>query len=190
MFSNYIHWLLKYHQEQKSIKLPFGVYADFFKLSLKRLILVRITLKYPISQKLINIQLSIFPFLWHLHITNLKKNRQSFYRGADYMVKYCDIAKNTSKEITNTEHTKNVSIFLLNKLNQENMSMCVTFVMRNFHVIEMNYWKVQDDCHFTGKFRVAAHSALNLRYSIPRKIPVILHNVSNHHFHFMISIRT
>ena len=138
-----------------------------FKISLKRLILARITLKYPISQKLINIQLAIFPFLWHLHITNLKKNRQSFYRGADYMVKYCEIVKNISKEITNTEHTKNVSIFLLNKLNQENMSMCVT-----------------------GKFRVAAHSALNLRYSIPRKIPVILHNVSNHHFHLMISIRT
>ena len=166
MFSNYIHWLLKFHQEQKSIKLPLAVYADFQSILEK----TNTCENNPEISHITKINKhTAFDFSIFVTFTHhkSKKNRQSFYRGADYMVKYCEIVKNISKEITNTEHTKNVSIFLLNKLNQENMSMCVT-----------------------GKFRVAAHSALNLRYSIPRKIPVILHNVSNHHFHFMISIRT
>ena len=31
------------------------------------------------------------------------------------------------------------------------------------------YHKVRDHCHYTGKFRVAAHNICNLRYNIPKK---------------------
>ena len=37
----------------------------------------------------------------------------------------------------------------------------------------INYKKVRVHCHFTGKFRGAAHSICNLRYSVPSEIPVI-----------------
>ena len=40
------------------------------------------------------------------------------------------------------------------------------------------YHKVRDPCHYTRKFRGAAHNTCNLRYKIPKKIPVVFHNGS------------
>ena len=46
--------------------------------------------------------------------------------------------------------------------------------------------KVRDHCHFTGKYRGAAHNTCNLRYKIPKNIPVIFHNGSTYDYHFII----
>lgn len=40
--------------------------------------------------------------------------------------------------------------------------------------------KVRDHCHLTGKFRGAAHNECNLRYRLPKFIPVVFHNLSNY----------
>ena len=47
------------------------------------------------------------------------------------------------------------------------------------------YRKVRDYCHFTGKYRGAAHKICNLRYKEPKKIPVVFHNGSNYDYHFI-----
>ena len=44
------------------------------------------------------------------------------------------------------------------------------------------YQKVRDHCHYTGKFRRAAHSICNLRYKVPKEI----HNGSTYDYHFII----
>ena len=36
--------------------------------------------------------------------------------------------------------------------------------------------KVKDHCHYTGKFRGAAHNICSLRYNVPKKITVAFHN--------------
>ena len=46
--------------------------------------------------------------------------------------------------------------------------------------------KVRDHCHYTGKYRGAAHSNCNLNYEIPKEIPVVFHNGSTHDYHFII----
>ena len=51
---------------------------------------------------------------------------------------------------------------------------------------EFNNDKVRDHCHFTGKYRGAAHNMCNLRYKIPKNIPVIFHNGSTYDYHFII----
>ena len=38
------------------------------------------------------------------------------------------------------------------------------------------YHKVRDHCHYTGKFRGAAHSICNLRYKTPKEISIVFHN--------------
>ena len=46
--------------------------------------------------------------------------------------------------------------------------------------------KVRDHCHYTGKYRGAAHSNCNLNYKIPKEIPVVFHNGSKYGYHFII----
>ena len=46
--------------------------------------------------------------------------------------------------------------------------------------------KVRDHDHYTGKFRGAAHSICNLRYSTQRDIPEFFHNGTNYDFNQVI----
>ena len=38
--------------------------------------------------------------------------------------------------------------------------------------------KVKGHCHFTGKYRGAAHNACDLNYKASKEIPVVFHNGS------------
>ena len=49
-----------------------------------------------------------------------------------------------------------------------------------------NRKKVKDHCHNTGKFRGPAHSICNLKYKIPKEIPIIIHNAT-YDTHFIIN---
>ena len=48
------------------------------------------------------------------------------------------------------------------------------------------YHKVRDHCHYTGKFRNAAHNICNLRYKVPKEILIVFHNGSTYDYHFVI----
>ena len=48
------------------------------------------------------------------------------------------------------------------------------------------HYKVRDYCHYTGKYRGSAHDICNLRYKIPKEIPVVFHNGSTYDYHFII----
>ena len=45
---------------------------------------------------------------------------------------------------------------------------------------------MRDNCHYTGKYRGAAHNICNLRYKVPKEIPVVFHNGSTYDYHFII----
>ena len=38
------------------------------------------------------------------------------------------------------------------------------------------YQKVRNHCHYTGKYRGAAHDICNLRYKTPKEIPIAFHD--------------
>ena len=44
----------------------------------------------------------------------------------------------------------------------------------------------RDHCHYTGKYRGAAHIICNLKFNVPNEIPVVLHNGSNYNYLFII----
>ena len=46
--------------------------------------------------------------------------------------------------------------------------------------------KVRDHCHYTGRYRGAAHSSCNLMYRIPSYIPVVFHNLARYDAHLLI----
>ena len=47
------------------------------------------------------------------------------------------------------------------------------------------YHKVRDHYHYTGKYRGAGYSICNLKYSVPKKIPIVFHNGSNYDYYFI-----
>ena len=67
-----------------------------------------------------------------------------------------------------------------------------TYVEKRFVVIKNKkekfklYKKVRDQCHFTGKFRGAAHCICDLHYKVPREIPVKIYNGSKYDYHLII----
>ena len=50
----------------------------------------------------------------------------------------------------------------------------------------INYQKVTDHCHYTGKYRGAAHSICNLKFIVPNKTPVVFYRGPNYNYHFII----
>ena len=50
---------------------------------------------------------------------------------------------------------------------------------------ELNTDIVRDHCHVTGKCRGAAHNKCNLKLRIPRKLPIIFHNLQGYDGHII-----
>ena len=46
--------------------------------------------------------------------------------------------------------------------------------------------RVRDHCHYSGLYRGAAHSSCNLKYKIPKYIPVVFHNLAGYDAHLLI----
>ena len=51
---------------------------------------------------------------------------------------------------------------------------------------ELGNDRVRDHCHYTGKYRGAAHNSCNLKYSKPNSISVFFHNLAGYDSHFFI----
>ena len=47
--------------------------------------------------------------------------------------------------------------------------------------------KARDHCHYTGKYRGAAHNECNLNHKISKEIPVVFHNGFTSNYHFIIT---
>ena len=56
----------------------------------------------------------------------------------------------------------------------------------NKNLKDKKYCKVRDHCHYTREYRGAAHSICNLKYTVPKKSPIVFHNGSNYDYHFII----
>ena len=69
------------------------------------------------------------------------------------------------------------------------MQKSFTFVKEKFenkYLKDKKYRKVRDHCHYTGEYRGAAHSICNLKYSVPKEVPLVFDNGSNYDYRFII----
>ena len=62
----------------------------------------------------------------------------------------------------------------------------VIYTRKNLTRVIKKHHKVRDHCHYTGKYRGATHNICNLRYKVPKEIPVAFHNGSTYDYHFII----
>ena len=109
-----------------------------------------------------------------------KSNKLSYYRGEDCMKRFCKDLKDNATKIIDFKKKNMIPLTKEEKDNYNKENIC--YICKK----EFNNDKVRDHCHFTGKYRGAAHNTCNLRYKIPKNIPVIFHNGSTYDYHFII----
>ena len=56
---------------------------------------------------------------------------------------------------------------------------------KEFDISYKKHHKARNHCHYTGKYRGAAHNICNLRYKVPKEIPIVFHNCSTYDYHFI-----
>ena len=114
------------------------------------------------------------------------ENKQTYHRGKDCMKRFCDDLKEHVTRITNYEMKPMDLLTEEEEESYKNQELC--------HICEKGFCtdnnkemrKVRDYCHYTGKYRGAAHSKCNLNYKIVKEIPVLFHNGSVYDYHFII----
>ena len=70
-------------------------------------------------------------------------------------------------------------------MSYQNQKVC-QICKKEFRDDDKNQKKDRDHCHYTKKSRGAAYSECNLRYNVPKKIPIVFHNGSTYGYHFVI----
>ena len=109
------------------------------------------------------------------------KNEQKYYRGKDCMKIFCKDLKDQAMKVINCEKKEMIPLTDEEKESYENQKIC--------HICKKEFStdnKVRDHCHYTGKYRGAAHNNCNLNYKIPKEIRAVFHNGSTYDYHFII----
>ena len=96
-----------------------------------------------------------------------------------------DLRKQAMK-ISNYEKQEMIPLTNEEKESYENQKFIIYAKKNWYFSTDKKYCKVRNHCHYTEKYRGAAHSICNLHYKIPREIPVVFHNGSTYDYHFII----
>ena len=175
--------IIKYNQGEKSIKLPFAVYADLECL-LEKMSTCQNNPNESSTTEINKHVPSGYSLFTHCSFDQTK-NKLNHYRGKDRMKKFFrDLREHTTKIIT-YEKKKMIPLTIKEKIQYNEQEICY-ICKKEFNKNDEKHYKVRDHCHYTGKYRGAAHNISNLRYKIPKKIPVVFHNGSTYDDHFII----
>ena len=105
------------------------------------------------------------------------------------MKRFCKDLREHATKIINCEKKGMIPLTKKEEENYNNQKVCYIckkeFITSDTTEHKKNH-KVKDHCHYTGKYRGAAHNTCNLRYKISKEIPIIFHNGSTYDYHFII----
>ena len=103
------------------------------------------------------------------------------------MKKFCLDLREYATKIINYEKKKMIPLAKKEEKNYNKQKVCY-ICKKEFNTDDSDkkHHNVKDHCHYKGKYRGAAHNICNLRYRIPKDIPVVFHNGSTCDYHFII----
>ena len=93
------------------------------------------------------------------------KNKISYYRGDDCMKKFSKDLREHATKIINYEKKKMLSLTTEEKVHYNKQKVC-SICKKEFDNNDKKQQRVRDHCHYTGKYRGAAHNICNLRYKV------------------------
>ena len=110
------------------------------------------------------------------------------YRGKDCMKKSITSLREHAANVIDIVKKKILPLTKKELKLHKDMTKCYICGKRFLKTlaIDKNYQKVRAHCHFTGKYKAAAHSICNLRFNVPNKMPVVFHIRVNYEYHFFI----
>ena len=168
--------IIKYNHEEKSMKVPFVIYADLECLLEKMSICINSPNESSTTK--INKHIPSGCSIFTSCSFDESKSKLNFTK------KFCKDLREHTIKIINYEKKKIIPLTAEEKINyndQEVFYICE----KEFDTINKKNYKVRDHCHHTGKYRGAAHNVCNLRYKVPKEIPVVFHNGSTYDYHFI-----
>ena len=102
------------------------------------------------------------------------------------MEKFCIGLREHATKIINYEKKEMIPLTKKEEKNHNKQSSYICRKEFNTDDNDKKHHKVKDHCHYTGKYRGAAHDICNLRYKMSKEIPVVFHNGSTYNSHFII----
>ena len=178
----------KHNPGEKSLKMSVTIYLDL-ECILKKLQSNQNNLEKCYTEK----KAIRKPSGWSMFVKcsfDEKENKLNYYRGKGCIEKLCKKLKESATEIINRE--KKEMIPLTHEENNFYNEQEICYICKEKFCVDkddkdyINRKKVKDHCHYTGKFRGAAHSKCNLNYKVQKEIPIIIHNAT-YDTHFIIN---
>ena len=104
------------------------------------------------------------------------------------MKRFCESLREHAKNMIDSKKKKLLQLTKEELKSHQNTKVCYFCGKRILKRLSksLNYWKVRDHCHYIGLYRGAVHSICNLKFNVPNKTPVVLHNCSNYDYHFIM----
>ena len=147
--------IIKYNQGEKSIKLPFVVYADLECL-LEKLSTYQNNPNESSTTEINKHIPSGYSLFTHCSFGQTK-NKINYFRGKVCMKKFCKDLREQATKIINYEKKKMIPLTKEEKIHYNEQEICY-ICKKEFDTSN------RDHCHYTGKYRGAAHNICNLRY--------------------------
>ena len=180
--------ILRFKHHERSDRVPFIIYADTEAL-IKEMHNCDPNPQNSYTKKYQKHEPISFSYYIKSFDDNVYESKSRKYTGEDAMEKFVEWIEEDVKEITNIPDVE--MIFGPDELNQFNDATKCWMCNKEFDdtADEKGYKKnekVKDHCHYTGRFRGAAHNSCNLKYKKPNFIPVVFHNLSGYDSHLFI----
>ena len=176
--------ILKFKNFCNSERMPFMIYADTESL-LKDIQNTSPDPGKSYTEKYQKHEPISFSYYVKCFDDNVFKPKLRSYTGADAMVKFIEWLERDVREIAKIPY-RDMEEFTPELLDRHETATKCWICGKEINEYDEKNYKVRDHCHFTGKYRGAAHNKCNLNYRKPKIIPVVMHNLSGYDSHLFV----
>ena len=168
--------ILKFKNFHRGEKVPFIIYADF-ECFIKSIQSSNPNPESSYTNKYQKHEPISFSYYIKCLNDNVFKPVLRSYTGEDAAQKFVEMLEEDIKIIANIPDVP----MIFGKKEEERFNKeTKCWICKGEFKEDDDNKKVKDHCHFTGRYRGAAHNSCNLKYRKPNFIPVVFHNLSNY----------